>query len=110
MEITKEIMAYTEVMNVLHYIEKEYFDKIPKELIEYWEENSLAYHMCWDRNGNFRISPLAEEILCYLNLEYWCNQEEKKKLIEIYKNNDRKLAEAYDIYKILENKKSKKEV
>ena len=107
MEITKELMAYTEVLNVLNYIEKEYFDKVPKKLIDFFEKNSLEYPMCFDANGDFKVSKLAEEILCYINLEYWCDQKEKEKLIEIYKKNDEKYSEAYDIKKVLQNRKNK---
>ncbi len=107
MEITREEMAYTEVLNVLNYIEKEYFDKVPKKLIDFFEKNSLEYPMCFDANGNFKVSKLAEEILCYINLEYWCDQKEKEKLIEIYKKNDEKYSEAYDIKKVFQNRKNK---
>ena len=105
MEITREEMAYTEVLNVLNYIEKEYFDKVPKKLIDFFEKNSLEYPMCFD--ANFKVSKLAEEILCYINLEYWCDQKEKEKLIEIYKKNDEKYSEAYDIKKVFQNRKNK---
>ncbi len=109
MKITKEEMAYTEVLNVLNYIEKEYLEKVPKEIIDFLEKNSLEYPMCFDANGDFKISPLAEAILCYINLEYWCDSEERKKFIEIYKRNDEKLSESYDITKVFENRNQKKE-
>ena len=107
MENTKEMIAYTEVINILNYLEKEYYDKIPKELIEFFKKHSFEYNMCFDGNGDYRISPLAEEILCYLNFEYFCDREEKKILIEKYENNDKKLSEMYDINKVLEAKKNK---
>ena len=108
MKITKEEMAYTEVLNVLNYIEKEYIEKVPKEIIDFLEKNSLEYPMCFDANGDFKISPLAEAILCYINLEYWCDSEERKKFIEIYKRNDEKLSKSYDITKVFENRNQKR--
>ena len=104
MKVTKELMAYTEVLNVLNYIEKEYLEKVPKEIIDFLEKNSLEYPMCFDANGDFKVSPLAEAILCYINLEYWCDKKEKEKIIEIYKKNDKEISENYDISKILENR------
>lgn len=105
MEVSSKTIAYTEVANILKYLEKEYREKIPKEIIEYINENSLEYSMCFDEKGDFKLSQLADEILCYLNLEYWCTEKEKKELIEKYKNNEEKLSEIYNVNKIFEKKK-----
>ena len=105
MEVSNKTMAYTEVANILKYLEKEYKEKIPKEIVEYINENSLEYSMCFDSKGDFKLSDLAKEILCYLNLEYWCTEKEKKELIEEYKKNEEKLLAIYDVNKIFEKKK-----
>ena len=106
MVITREQIAYTEISNILDNLEKEYLEKIPRKLVEFFQDNSLEYcNLCFDGEGNIKLSPLAEEILCYLNLEYWSTKEEKQKLIEKYKQNEEKLRRQYDIDVILENRK-----
>ena len=105
MGVSNKTMAYTEVANILKYLEKEYKEKIPKEIIKYINENSLEYSMCVDKKGDFKLSEQAKEILCYLNLEYWCTEKEKKELIEKYKKNEEKLFAIYDVNKIFEKKK-----
>lgn len=108
MEITKEQIAYTEISNILDNLEKEYLEKVPKKLIEFFHDNSLEYYnLCFDGEGNIKLSPLAEEILCYLNLEYWSTKEEKQKLIEKYKVNEENLKNKYDIDLIFKNRKNK---
>lgn len=105
MEVSNKTMAYTEVANILKYLEKEYKEKIPQEIVDYINENSLEYSMCFDSKGDFKLSELAKEILCYLNLEYWCTEKEKKELIEKYKNNEEKLSDIYNVNKIFEKKR-----
>ena len=106
MEVSNKTMAYTEVANILKYLEKEYKEKIPQEIVDYINENSLEYSMCFDSKGDFKLSELAKEILCYLNLEYWCTEKEKKELIEKYKNNEEKLSDIYNVNKIFEKKEN----
>ena len=85
-------------------IEKEYYQKIPSEIIELFTENSIEFYQYYDENGQTKISDLAEQILCYLNLEYWCNEEEKNKLIEKYRKKDDILQQKFDVNTIFERK------
>lgn len=106
MEVTREQIAYTEISNILDNLEKEYLEKVPRKLVKFFQDNSLEYcNLCFDANGNIKLSPLAEEILCYLNLEYWSTTEKKQKLIEKYKGNEERLRKQYDIDVILQNRK-----
>ncbi len=104
MDITEETVAYTEVLNILKHTEKEYFEKVPKKFIDFLEDNSLKYYKFYEPDGDVKTSKLTEQILCYLNLEYWCDEEEKEKLIKIYEENDKK---NYEYLNVLEKRKPK---
>ena len=65
------------------------------------------------KNQNLMDETLA--IIAMLNLKYWCDdEEEKKRLINIYLENERKihdeLKEKYDIERVFKERNSKKEV
>ena len=102
-----EKIAFTEVLNILKYMEKEFYYKIPSEIIDVFKRNKIEYYQYFDENGNLKVSNLTEQILCYLNLEYWCKEEEKKELIKKYVQNDELLSKKYDINTILEKRKNK---
>ena len=55
------------------------------------------------------MSQLTRDFLSYLNLEYWSSEEEKKELIEIYKENSKKNHEKYDVFHDLKNFNNKVE-
>jgi hypothetical protein len=95
----KEKVAFTELLYILNNVETEYYEKIPKELIKLFEDNSIKYYQYYDKNGQLKISELTEIILCYLNLKYWSDSIEKNKLIKHYLENEQKLKDKYDIYK-----------
>ena len=103
MDVTEETVAYTEVLNILRHVEKEYYEKVPKKFIEFLEQNSLKYYRFYEPDGEVKMSKLTEQILCYLNLEYWSDEEEKKRLTKIYEENDKK---NYDYLSVLEKRKA----
>ena len=107
MATTTEKIAFTEVLNILNFIEKEFYNKIPTEIINIFEKNKIDYYQYYDEKGKLKVSNLTEQILCYLNLEYWCKEEEKKELIKKYVQNDELLTKKYDINTILEKRKNK---
>ena len=109
MTTLKEKEAYTQVLNILYNLGKDYYSNIPQQIIEKMINNKIKYYQYYDENGKLKISTLAEQILCYINLEYWCNDEEKQYLINKYKENDIILNEKYDVNKIFEKRKTKKE-
>ena len=91
-ETTKdEVIAYSEINNILNHIEKEYYQKIPIQLIDFFKDNALGYGLYYDDKGNLKISKLAEQILCYINLKYWATEEEKQVLIKQYTKNQEKI-------------------
>lgn len=88
--------SYTEVLLILSYMEQKYVDMIPKKLLELFNEEK-------DKNYQPNINPnisLAEQnlqkktlaLLAMLNLNYWCvDENEKKELLKMYSENDKKL-------------------
>lgn len=107
-DINNKTIACTEILNILNYVEKEYYDKVPNDLIELFKQNSIKFYQYYDENGNLRMSNLTKQILSYINLEYWCEPEEKEKLIEMYKENDKELSEKFDIQKIFDEREKRK--
>lgn len=76
--------ALNEVLKVLEFIEEDLYNKIPKEIITFYEANkSLTYEpditFCEDVN-NLNISQKAKEILAGLYLDYMADDEEKQEM------------------------------
>ena len=102
-QITKERRnAYVEILEILKHMDLVYIDKIPKETLEFFESNkSNDYTFTYNSN-----LPLAEQglndntlaILAMLNLNYWCDDEEKKEqLRKHYEENDKKYQEILQV-------------
>lgn len=86
--------AYTEVLEIIKYFPQEEYDKIPKEKIDFYKENM-------DKDYKFKINPeidLAKQniskeagaIIVILFRDYFATEEQKKKIEEILKMNERK--------------------
>lgn len=91
-------IAYTEVYEILSFMEQKYVDMIPLKLLELFKEEKEKEYK---PNINPTI-PLDEQnlqkktlsILAMLNLNYWCEDEnEKKELIALYAENDKRKEE-----------------
>ena len=109
-------IAYTQILEILKYLPKEEYQKIPKEEIEIYEKNK-------DDNYTFSYNPnlsLAEQmvsvetkaILVSLYRDYFLTNEQKTTLTKILYYNEqiknKKQKEKYDIYeKFPKNKKVK---
>lgn len=106
-------IAFAEVDEILNFMDKQYKKKIPEKLRKLISNNKLA-------NYNIEINPsipLTEQkisrkalsILSVINYNYWCNEENKKRLIEKYKKNwenkQEKLKELYNPDKLFESKR-----
>lgn len=90
--------SYVEILEILKYMDKIYVDKIPKELIKFFEENKANnYSFKFDSTveldkQNLNDNTLA--LLAMLNLNYWCESEKhKKELISRYNDNEKKYQE-----------------
>lgn len=93
--------AYTEVLDILKYISKEDYEKIPKSKIKVFEENSNKnYHFTYDENKTLdeqNVSEIAKMIIAILYRDYWATKEQRyiiiKKQREARKEQERQIRE-----------------
>ena len=85
---------FSEVYEILRYLSKDNFNKIPKEIIEYINENrNKEYVWNIDKKKKLYEQNLDENtiaILAYINMEYLVNKEQKQYLKKLYLYNDGK--------------------
>lgn len=97
--------AYSEIDEFLELVNEKTRNQIPIKLRNYFkEEKDTLYHKGINpniplENQNLKRETLA--IIALLNLQYWCKDEaEKKRLLEIYsenqKNYEQELKEKYN--------------
>ena len=109
--------AYAEVDNFIECLDLYDKNKIPESIRKYFKKeksknyNKIIYANQPIKNQNLKDETLA--IIAMLNLKYWCDdEEEKKRLMTIYSENEKKyqneLKEKYDIEKIFEERNNKK--
>lgn len=96
MENVEYSNAFKEVIEILKYIPREDYNKIPKNKITLFEKNS-------NKNYNFKYNPhisldeqnvskRAKAIIAILFRDYWATSEQREKIIE-KQNYDRKRLE-----------------
>ena len=109
--------AYAEVDNFIECLDSYDKNKVPESIRKYFKkEKSKNYNKIIDVNQPIKNQNLKDEtlaIIAMLNLKYWCDdEEEKKRLMTIYSENEKKyqneLKEKYDIEKIFEERNNKK--
>ena len=78
--------AYTEVLDILKYISKEDYEKIPKSKIKVFEENSNKnYSFTYDENKTLdeqNVSEIAKAIIAILFRDYWATKEQRYFIIK----------------------------
>lgn len=87
--------AYAEVDEILSKMENKYVEKIPKRLRQLIKDKRLQDYKPQISTeiplDNQNLQKKTYYILAMLNLNYWCdNEEEKKKLIATYTENDKR--------------------
>ena len=74
------MLAYAEVDEILNLLEKEYRERVPEKVRNFFKEAKMP-----DYNPEIEIGrPLTEQnlkretmvLLAILNINYWCNSEE----------------------------------
>ncbi len=78
--------AYAEVLEVLKYIPKEEYNKIPKEVIDDMNNNKNRFYRVNLEKG---ISKDAEIILLDLYITYFADEKNKKLVEEIIQLNEK---------------------
>ena len=78
--------AYTEVLDILKYISKEDYEKIPKSKIKVFEENSNKnYNFTYDENKTLdeqNVSEITKVIIAILFRDYWATKEQRYIIIK----------------------------
>lgn len=106
--------AYSEVNKFLDIIGEELSNKIPIKLREFFKrEMDKSYIPTLNANipiEEWNLKRKTISIIAGLNLQYWCKDEEKKKiLIDEYAQNNinyqKELNETYSIDNLFKNKK-----
>lgn len=85
MKVSKEqAIAYKEVMEVLNHMSEEDVNKIPKEVLKYYEENQdTSYYFFIDSDKSFveqNLSDKAKIVLAILFRDYWASEEQREKI------------------------------
>ena len=89
--------AYSEVNKFLELIGEEMTNKIPLKLRKFFKrEMDQNYIPTINTNIPIKEQNLKRKtiaIIAGLNLQYWCKEDRKKELLEIYFNNEKKYQE-----------------
>lgn len=109
---------YSEVCAVLTVLGSEYINKIPTKIYKYMlsqKDNNIQ--ISYNVNKIIDEQEISKEALMfisYLNLQYWCSEEEKQELLKIYKQNDTKieqeLSEKYNVDNLFKNRQNNKTI
>lgn len=85
---------YAEVFEILSCMDKQTVMKIPMEMLELLkEERNKNYVSRIDREDLFNVNNIDQrtvDLITWFNINYWADEEEKARLIENCKENDRK--------------------
>ena len=78
--------AYSEVLEILRYISKEDYEKIPNSKIELFETNhNKDYKFKYNPNKTLdeqNVSKIAKAIIAILFRDYWATEIQKEKIIK----------------------------
>lgn len=89
--------AYSEVNSFLEILDKEMYNKIPKKLRNYFKREMDKNYLpkinpnIPIKNQNLKRKTIA--IISGLNLQYWCSEEKRQKLLKMYSDNEKKYQE-----------------
>lgn len=118
-------LAYTEVCTILNMLEDEYKERVPKNVMDFFEEErDKEYNPIIDVNIPLEKQNLKRKtlvLLAILNLNYWCDsKEEKQEILDSFAKNEelkrlkeKELTENYNINNLfnkIENTENKTEV
>ena len=107
--------ACTEVLEILKYLPREEYGRIPKEKIEFYRNNKdNSYNFNFDITKSLneqKISREARVIIVSLFRDFFCTPSQQEKLQRILLNNEQKyqeeLREKYNPDNIFKNKTEK---
>lgn len=84
--------AYSEVYEIVNMLEKEYLDRIPKNVLDFLDEaRDKEYQPIIEINkplNEQKLQRYTMVLLAILDLNYWCDsEEEKQELLDIFNRN-----------------------
>ena len=105
--------SYTEILEIIKYLPKDEYDRIPKEEIEFYNENKdNSYSFSFDPNKTLQEQNISREtnaLIVMLFRNYIATEQQKEKLDIILKQNEEeyqaKLREQYSYDKLFKNSK-----
>ena len=100
--INEYAIAYAEILEILKYIPKSDYDKIPKEKLNLFDiKKDKKYKFKYDPNKTLEennVSKRAKAIIIILFRDYWSNDTQREKIVA-KQNNSRKIIEIEKIKK-----------
>lgn len=85
--------AYSEVYEILKYIPMSYLNKIPKDVLNIFKnKRDKNYKVKIDPNLPLEDQKLKRKtliLLSVLNLDYWCEPDEREEILNIYWKNEK---------------------
>lgn len=89
--------AIVEVLDILEHSEQSIVSKIPKRLMDFFEENkSKTYKVNLDHSkaiDKMDLKSKTRDIISMIYLNYLCDEKEKQELRRILKENEKELQE-----------------
>lgn len=93
--------AIVEVLDILKYSEDDIINKIPKNLINFWQENKSETYKCsLDHNKpitEMNLKNKTRAIIAMIYLNYLCDGSERKELQLKLKKNEEELRKKYNM-------------
>lgn len=78
-------IAYSEVLEILKYISKGEFNKIPNDMIEMFKENAMtSNNFIYDPNRTLQeqnVSELSRYIIAILFRDYWATENQRQRIL-----------------------------
>lgn len=82
--------AYSEVLELLNYVSKSDYEKVPKNMIDFFYSNhNEDYVFKYDMKQTLeeqKVSELARTIIAILFRDYWATEVQKEKIISYQKS------------------------
>ena len=86
--------TYSEVLGILNMLGEEYINNLPDSLFEFIKsEKDDDYNPIYFIDKSLEEQNICDDALSFitfLNLKYWCDEDEKKVIIKTLKKNDKK--------------------
>ena len=90
----KNSRAFSEVDSILNCLPKDYINMLPQEVIDLIKKNKdNSYQPQYTLSKEIyeqQISALALSIITWLNLNYWCSNEERADILKTLEENEEK--------------------